>query len=70
MTNRLGVLQWVDNTQPLKEVVLNSLISKTGQQLISDTNAFKERVAWFKSIARDCASLQEQHVRALALPSD
>ena len=41
MTNRLGVLQWVDNTQPLKEVVVSSLVSQTGQQQIQDNNAFK-----------------------------
>lgn len=49
ITNRLGSLEWVDNTEPMKSIINSELLKQSGKDL-AQTRALNERRKWLKSI--------------------
>jgi len=68
MTKMLGVLEWIDGTVPIKELLGNELQSSYQISIDKDNPALAARRKWFASIPEGRnKGIQEQHVVALAL---
>ena len=52
MTKRLGLLEWVPNTVPLKSLIDKELKLKTGKGFSESYSALNHRLAWLKSVTK------------------
>jgi len=68
MTKMLGVLEWIDGTVPIKELLGNELQNSYQINIDKDNPALAARRKWFASLPEGRnKGIQEQHVVALAL---
>lgn len=63
ITNWLGMLEWVDGTEPLKQVI----VWEHGESFDNNT-ALKARWKWLQS--KSSGSIAEQHIKVLDLPTE
>ena len=64
LSKRLGVLEWVQNTEPLKALITRELNRYTGISDLYSTEGSKHRIHWINSISGG-HQIQENHVLAL-----
>jgi phosphatidylinositol kinase/protein kinase (PI-3 family) len=50
ITNRLGTLEWVDNTEPLKNIINKEHIRLVEGKDLNNSRALNERRKWLKQI--------------------
>ena len=49
ITNRLGVLEWVDDTEPMKNIVNREHMRVEGGKDLNQSKALADRRKWLKS---------------------
>jgi DNA-dependent protein kinase catalytic subunit len=72
ITNRLGTLEWVDNTEPMKNIINREHQRLMEGKDLNNSRALNERRKWLKSGVPGNAkkeSIAEQHLNLLALDS-
>jgi len=69
LSKRLGVLEWVQNTEPLKAMITRELNRHTGISDLYSTEGSKHRLNWINSISGG-HQIQENHVLALSKPAE
>jgi DNA-dependent protein kinase catalytic subunit len=72
ITNRLGTLEWVDNTEPMKNIINREHMRLVEGKDLNNSRALNERRKWLKSGIPGNAkkeSIAEQHLNLLALDS-
>ena len=72
ITNRLGTLEWVDNTEPLKNIINREHIRLVEGKDLNNSRALNERRKWLKTGIPGNAkkeSIAEQHLNLLGLDS-
>ncbi|KAL4502183.1 hypothetical protein ABPG72_000418 [Tetrahymena utriculariae] len=71
MTNILGLLEWVDKTSVLKEILNKEFQEKMGtnEDIAQDNEGLRMRREWLKQFDRK-GGLAEQHIKLQLQPSD
>jgi len=69
ITNRLGSFEWVDNTEPLKQIVNREHIRLEDGKDINQTKALDQIRKWLKNIPgnENVHNLAHQHLNLLQL---
>ena len=67
ITNRLGTLEWVDNTEPMKSLINREHMRSEGGKDLNASRALTERRKWLKSIPGNAKreNIAEQHLALL-----
>jgi len=65
INKRLGMLEWVPNTEPIKAMLNRELERHYGIDDITRTDANHHRVQWLSAVASNANSISEQHVMIL-----
>ena len=72
ITNRLGSLEWVDNTEPLKNIINREHMRIENGKDLNASRALNERRKWLRTGIPGNAnkdSIPEQHLNLLGLDS-
>ena len=72
ITNRLGTLEWVDNTEPMKNIINREHMRVVEGKDLNGSRALAERRKWLKSGVPGNAkkeSIAEQHLNLMGLDS-
>ena len=70
ITKRLGILEWVSNTEPLKSIINTELSRHYNINDIRETDANKQRLSWLNSLAANASNSRvQEHVIALGADS-
>lgn len=72
MNKRLGIVEWVPNTDPLKHLINRELARHYRINDINDTDANKNRMSWLNSLSSHIqgSRLVDQHIVALGANAD
>jgi len=74
VTNRLGTLEWVDNTEPMKNLINREHMRvEGGNKDLNQSKALAERRKWLKTGVPGNAkkeSIAEQHILLLGVSLD
>jgi hypothetical protein len=64
MNKRLGILEWVSNTEPLRSLINRELNRHHRLRDLNDLDAMKQRQSWLSSIASNSSGsrISEQHI--------
>lgn len=65
VTNRLGALEWVDNTEPIKNIINREHMRVEGGKDLNQSRALAERRKWLKNGVPGNAkkdNIAEQHL--------
>jgi phosphatidylinositol kinase/protein kinase (PI-3 family) len=67
ITNRLGTLEWVSNTEPLKSIINREHMRVEGGKDLNASRSLADRRKWLKSIPnnKNKESIAEQHLALL-----
>lgn len=66
ITKRLGLIEWISNTEPLKNIINTELSKHYKINDINETDANKQRLSWLSSLAANASSSKvQEHVIAL-----
>ena len=67
MTKHLGILEWVKNTEPIKNLLNQELLRHYRINNITSLEGYKSRMSWLSSLGKKSASshIQQQHIIAL-----
>ena len=67
ITNRLGTLEWVDNTEPMKNLINREHMRVENDKDLNQSRALNERRKWLKTIPGNAKkeNIAEQHLQLL-----
>jgi phosphatidylinositol kinase/protein kinase (PI-3 family) len=66
LNKRLGLLEWVPNTEPVKAMLNRELKRHYATNDLNETEALNLRMNWISSVASSAGSVSMQHVMLLA----
>lgn len=53
VSNRLGIFEWVDNTEPLKALISKEHMNLENGADIHESRAYNQRLGWLSKIAKE-----------------